>query len=63
MISFKEWMITREMLSPVPFPSVTNMSPEVGGKLKHLTAFQTGKAKLPKWRRVLKQGSKDGDWK
>lgn len=63
MITFFEWLKLREMLSPVPFPAVTNMSPEVGAKLKHLTAFQTGEAKVPKWKRKLKQGSQDGDWK
>lgn len=63
MITFSEWIKLREMLSPIPFPSITNRSPIVGNKLKNLTAFETGKAKLPKWKRVLKQGSQDGDWR
>lgn len=62
MISFSEWLKMREMLSPVQFPAVTNMSPEVGSKLKIYTAFNTGKAKVSK-KRVLKQGSQDGDWR
>lgn len=63
MMTFSEWLKVREMLSPVPFPAVTNMSPIVGAKLKHLTAFENGKAKLPKWKRILKKGSQDGDWR
>ncbi len=64
MMTFREWLNTREMLSPVPFPSITNMSPEVGAKLKVYTAFNSGVPKLPKWKkRILKQGSQDGDWR
>ncbi len=63
MMTFKEWLKIREMLSPVPFPAVTNMSPEVGAKLKIYTAFKTGEAKVNKKRRVLKKGSEDGDWR
>jgi hypothetical protein len=63
-MSFKEWLRAREMLSPVPFPSITNMSPEVGSKLKIYTAFNTGEAKVPRWRkRMPKKGSQDGDWR
>jgi hypothetical protein len=62
MLTFTEWLKVREMLSPVPFPAVTNMTPEVGAKLKIYTAFNTGKAKISK-RRILKQGSEDGDWR
>lgn len=60
MKSFQEWL--KEMLSPVPLPAVTNASPEVGYKLKILTAFNTGEAKISK-KRILKKGSEDGDWR
>lgn len=64
MISFRAWLQMREMLSPVPFPSVTNMSPEVGFKLKMYTAFHTDEPKMSRRRlKALKKGSKDGDWR
>ena len=61
-MTFKEWLAVREMFSPVPVPSVTNRSPEVGAKLKMNTAFNTGEAKVPRWKK-LKKGSQDGDWR
>lgn len=62
MLTFSEWL--KEMFSPISAPSVTNRTPEAGAKLKVYTAFNTGEAKIPRWKRgILKQGSQDGDWR
>lgn len=63
-MKFSDWLKLREMLSPVTLPSITNASPEVGAKLKVLTAFNTGEPKLSRLRKkMLKKGSEDGDWR
>jgi hypothetical protein len=59
MTTFREWLKMREMLSPVPFPAITTAQRD---KLGFLTAMPNWKAKIPRWK-VLKKGSKDGDWR
>ncbi len=56
-MTFSEWLKMREMLSPVPFPALTNMSPEIGAKLKQLTALPDGEARIPRYKRNLKKGN------
>lgn len=64
MPSFKEWLKIKEMLSPVPFPSITNMSPDIGRRLKVNTALNSHTPKLPRWRReMLKKDDQSGYWK
>lgn len=62
MKSFKEWMLQREMLSPVPFPSLT--TPQRAG-LGLTSALPTGQAKLPRWKRTLAKpkAAEDGKWR
>jgi hypothetical protein len=62
MKTFKEWLLQREMLSPVPFPAIT--APQRAG-LGLTSALQTGKAKITKWRRNLSKpkASEDGQWR
>lgn len=62
MKAFKEWLLRREMLSPVPFPTLT--APQRAG-LGLLSALPTDKAKLPKWKRdeVKPKNAEDGKWR
>jgi hypothetical protein len=60
-MKFKEWLLKKEMLSPVPFATITTPQRE---KLGLLTAMPSGEAKLPRWKKkILKKGNQDGDWR
>jgi hypothetical protein len=61
METFKEWLLKREMLSPVPFAAITTAQRD---KLGLLTAMPSVEVKVPKWKKkILKKGSEDGDWR
>lgn len=61
MIKFREWLLKREMLSPVPFKAITAPQRE---KLGLVNALPSGEAKLSRWRsKMLKKGNQDGDWR
>jgi len=51
-MTFGEWLKVQEMFTTQP-PSTTNMSPKIRADLKQVTAVPTGRAKLPRWRKVL----------
>jgi hypothetical protein len=48
LMKFSEWIVQREMLSPVPFPTSTaEKNPYINGKWS-TSAFNTGQAKVKK---------------
>lgn len=58
-MTFREWLVKREFLSPIPFEP---MSDTQRSNLGLSNGVPVVSVKIPK-KKVLKKGSRDGDWR